>query len=103
MQAGQQGNIPRCAVALQVCECVVILRNLKEVSWQGAKAMMSEGNFLRSLVDFDKDGLTEKQVGAGGRGHTAGAGHAACGMRHASCLVHVAAHMMLWCTRLYNE
>ncbi len=54
-----------------MCECVVILRNLKEVSWQGAKAMMSEGNFLRSLVEFDKDGLTEKQVrgwGVGGGG-----------------------------------
>ena len=47
----------------QVCECVVILRNLKDVSWAGAKAMMSDGNFLRSLVDFDKDGLSEKQVG----------------------------------------
>ncbi len=31
----------------------------------GAKGMMSEGNFLRSLVEFDKDGLTEKQVRAG--------------------------------------
>lgn len=46
----------------KVCECVVVLRGLKDVSWGGAKSMMAEGNFLRSLVDFDKDSLTEKQV-----------------------------------------
>lgn len=48
--------------SLQVCECVVILRNLKDVSWAGAKSMMADTNFLKSLVDFDKDGLNEKQV-----------------------------------------
>jgi dynein heavy chain, axonemal len=51
--------------ALQVCECVVILRGLKDVSWAGAKSMMADGNFLRSLVEFDKDSLTEKQVAWG--------------------------------------
>ena len=49
-------------VCVQVCECVVILRNLKDVSWAGAKSMMADTNFLKSLVDFDKDGLNEKQV-----------------------------------------
>lgn len=47
---------------MQVCECVVILRNLKDVSWAGAKAMMADGNFLRSLLEFDKDSLSDKQV-----------------------------------------
>lgn len=47
---------------LQVCECVVILKNLKDVSWGGAKSMMTDPGFLKSLVEFDKDGLTEKQV-----------------------------------------
>ena len=47
----------------QVCECVVILRNLKDVSWAGAKSMMADPYFLKSLVEFDKDGLTDKQVG----------------------------------------
>jgi hypothetical protein len=42
----------------------VVLRGLKDVSWGGAKSMMADGNFLRSLVEFDKDSLTEKQVGA---------------------------------------
>jgi len=46
----------------RVCECVVILRGLKDVSWGGAKAMMADGNFLRSLLEFDKDALTDKQV-----------------------------------------
>ena len=46
----------------QVCECVVILRGLKDVSWQGAKAMMTDGRFLASLLDFDKDGLKDKQA-----------------------------------------
>ena len=45
-----------------VALCVVILKNGKDVSWKGAKVVMGEGNFLRSLVEFDKDGLTEKQV-----------------------------------------
>lgn len=47
---------------VQVCECVVILKNLKDVSWTGAKSMMTDPGFLKSLVEFDKDGLTEKQV-----------------------------------------
>lgn len=54
-----------CALLLhrgQVCECVVILKNLKGVSWAGAKAMMTDPSFLKSLVEFDKDGLTDKQV-----------------------------------------
>lgn len=47
---------------MQVCECVVILKNLKDVSWTGAKSMMTDPGFLKSLVEFDKDGLSEKQV-----------------------------------------
>lgn len=46
----------------QVCECVVILRNLKDVSWGGAKSMMADPYFLKSLLEFDKDGLSDKQV-----------------------------------------
>jgi dynein heavy chain len=45
-----------------VALCVVILKGGKDVSWKGAKVVMGEGNFLRSLVEFDKDGLTEKQI-----------------------------------------
>ncbi|KAF8069431.1 DHC1 [Scenedesmus sp. PABB004] len=46
----------------RVCECVVILKGLKDVSWGGAKSMMTDPGFLKSLVEFDKDGLSEKQV-----------------------------------------
>ncbi len=56
-----------------MCECVVILRNLKDVSWAGAKLMMADTQFLRSLVEFDKDSLSEKQACALGR-------RAACAM-----------------------
>ena len=48
-----------------VSACVILLKNFqggKDVSWKAAKAMMTDGGFLRSLVDFDKDGLNEKQV-----------------------------------------
>jgi dynein heavy chain len=49
-------------LVLQVCECVVILKDMKDVTWAGAKVMMTDPGFLKSLVDFDKDGLTDKQV-----------------------------------------
>lgn len=46
----------------KVCECVVHLKGGKDVSWGGAKTMMADGGFLRSLVEFDKDALADKQV-----------------------------------------
>eukprot|EP01018_Ginkgo_biloba_P029506 Gb_13876 [translate_table: standard] len=46
----------------KVCECVVILRCIKDVSWKGAKAMMADNRFLASLMEFDKDAITEKQM-----------------------------------------
>eukprot|EP00959_Pyramimonas_sp_CCMP1952_P059499 1242782-Pyramimonas_sp.AAC.3 len=49
-------------VVQKVCECVVILRNIKDVSWKGAKGMMADPRFLSTLIDFDKDALTDRQV-----------------------------------------
>lgn len=46
----------------QVCECVVILRGIKDVSWKGAKAMMADNRFLATLMEFDKDAIGDKQV-----------------------------------------
>lgn len=40
----------------------MLLRGLKDVSWGGAKSMMADSQFLRSLLEFDKDALTDKQV-----------------------------------------
>ena len=45
-----------------VCECVVILRGIREVSWKSAKAMMAEANFLGVLKKMDVDGITKKQT-----------------------------------------
>ena len=45
-----------------VCECIVVMKGIKEVSWKSAKGMMSEANFLKSLTEMDVDGITAKQV-----------------------------------------
>ena len=50
------------ALVQDVCLCVVILKGFKDVSWKGAKAMMADTSFLKSLVEFDKESLTEKQI-----------------------------------------
>ncbi|XP_015260407.1 PREDICTED: dynein heavy chain 10, axonemal [Cyprinodon variegatus] len=45
-----------------VCECILVLCNYKEISWQSAKGMMSEANFLRSLMEMDCDSITNSQL-----------------------------------------
>lgn len=45
-----------------VCECIVIIKGLKEISWQSSKSMMSEGGFLKSLMEMNCDAITQKQV-----------------------------------------
>ncbi|XP_021268215.1 dynein heavy chain 10, axonemal isoform X2 [Numida meleagris] len=45
-----------------VLECVLIMRGYKELNWKTAKGMMSEANFLRSLMELDFDGITYGQV-----------------------------------------
>ncbi|XP_076006843.1 dynein axonemal heavy chain 10 [Genypterus blacodes] len=45
-----------------VCECILVLRGNKEISWQSAKGMMSEANFLRSLTEMDCDAITSDQI-----------------------------------------
>nr|XP_046243361.1 dynein axonemal heavy chain 10 [Scatophagus argus] len=45
-----------------VCECILVLRGYKEISWQAAKGMMSEANFLRSLMEMDCDSISNSQV-----------------------------------------
>ncbi|XP_076108254.1 dynein axonemal heavy chain 10-like isoform X2 [Mytilus galloprovincialis] len=48
----------------RVCECIVIFKGIKEVSWKSAKAMMSEANFLKSLTEMDVDGISQRQTNA---------------------------------------
>nr|XP_015221526.1 PREDICTED: dynein heavy chain 10, axonemal [Lepisosteus oculatus] len=45
-----------------VCECILVMRGYKEISWKSAKGMMSEANFLRSLMEMDCDGISAGQV-----------------------------------------
>ncbi|KAK9522770.1 hypothetical protein VZT92_019216 [Zoarces viviparus] len=47
---------------LVVCECVLVIRGYKEINWQSAKGMMSEADFLRSLIEMDVDSINANQV-----------------------------------------
>ncbi|XP_049877279.1 dynein axonemal heavy chain 10 [Pectinophora gossypiella] len=47
-----------------VCECVVIIRGIKDVSWKGAKGMMADPNFLKNLQEMNCDLITWTQVKA---------------------------------------
>lgn len=44
-----------------VSECVAMLRGVKDVSWKGAKGMMSDPGFVRSLQEMNCDQITWKQ------------------------------------------
>ncbi|XP_021370512.1 dynein heavy chain 10, axonemal-like isoform X1 [Mizuhopecten yessoensis] len=48
----------------RVCECIVVLRGIKEVSWKSARGMMAEGNFLKALQEMDVDAITTRQTQA---------------------------------------
>ncbi|XP_051831868.1 dynein axonemal heavy chain 10 [Antechinus flavipes] len=45
-----------------VCECILIIKGYKELNWKAAKGMMSDPNFLRSLMDMDFDSISQSQV-----------------------------------------
>ncbi|XP_037820573.1 dynein heavy chain 10, axonemal isoform X1 [Lucilia sericata] len=45
-----------------VCECVAILKGMKEINWKSAKGMMSDVSFLKSLMEMDCEALTGKQI-----------------------------------------
>eukprot|EP00392_Amoebophrya_sp_AT5.2_P015196 g15395.t1 len=51
---------------MAVCKCIMILRPLGKEDhtqgWAGAKAMMSDGGFLRSLQEYRKDDMKERQI-----------------------------------------
>lgn len=44
-----------------VCECILVMRGYKDISWKSARGMMSEANFLRSLMDMDCDSISAGQ------------------------------------------
>ena len=43
-----------------VSECVAMLRGVKDISWKGARGMMSDPGFLRSLQEMNCDKITLK-------------------------------------------
>lgn len=45
-----------------MCECLLIMKGYKELNWKTAKGMMSDPNFLRSLMELDFDAITQSQV-----------------------------------------
>ncbi|XP_051888343.1 dynein axonemal heavy chain 10 [Pristis pectinata] len=45
-----------------VCECILVMRGYKEINWKSAKGMMSEANFLKSLMEMDCDAIGQTQV-----------------------------------------
>uniref|UniRef100_A0A2C9JWZ0 AAA+ ATPase domain-containing protein n=1 Tax=Biomphalaria glabrata TaxID=6526 RepID=A0A2C9JWZ0_BIOGL len=45
-----------------VCECIVVLKNIRDVSWKSARGMMSEANFLKTLKEMDVDNISQKQM-----------------------------------------
>jgi len=44
---------------LWTAQCIAIMKKRQEITWASCQAMMSEGNFLESLVAFDKSTLKE--------------------------------------------
>lgn len=44
-----------------VSECVAILRGVKDISWKGAKGMMSDPSFLRLLQEMNCEQITHRQ------------------------------------------
>jgi dynein heavy chain, axonemal len=56
-------SFPTPPEAVQVvCECVLIIKGIKEISWKSARAMMSDNSFLRSLQELNCDAITQKQL-----------------------------------------
>ncbi|KAI9009714.1 dynein heavy chain and region D6 of dynein motor-domain-containing protein [Gaertneriomyces semiglobifer] len=48
----------------KVCECVCVLKGIKDVSWKSAKGMMSATDFKASLQSLDVDGISSAQIKA---------------------------------------
>eukprot|EP01135_Chromosphaera_perkinsii_P009070 Nk52_evm1s1607 gene=Nk52_evmTU1s1607 len=45
----------------KVCECILVLRNFKEISWKSAKGMMADSGFRNTLLTLDVDGIGNGQ------------------------------------------
>ena len=45
-----------------VCLCVGLVKGIEDVTWKGAKAMMSDPDFLHTLMELDKDHLDGENI-----------------------------------------
>lgn len=45
-----------------VCECILILKGMKDISWKLVKTVFIEDNFIKSLIDLNCDAITYKQL-----------------------------------------
>ncbi|GAB0094127.1 Dynein heavy chain [Sergentomyia squamirostris] len=51
--------------AVQVlCECLLILKGAKDVSWKAARTVMAEADFLKNLQEMNCDTISQKQLTA---------------------------------------
>lgn len=55
-------NPPRAVET--VCNCIVIFKGIREVSWKSAQALMADTNFLDTLKGMDFDNITNRQIQA---------------------------------------
>lgn len=46
----------------KVCECICVLKSIKDISWKSAKGMMSQADFKSSLTTMDVDAISSNQV-----------------------------------------
>jgi dynein heavy chain len=46
----------------KVCECICVIKNIKDVSWKSAKGMMSQNDFKSSLQSLDVDAISSNQI-----------------------------------------
>lgn len=45
-----------------ICECILILKGAKEISWKIVKSAFAEENFIKTLIDLNCDAVTYKQL-----------------------------------------
>ncbi len=47
-----------------VCNCIVILKGIKEVNWKSSQTLMADPGFLQMLKTMDVDNITNRQMGS---------------------------------------
>lgn len=45
-----------------ICECLLIIKGFKDISWKGVRAAVEEEDFVHNLIDINCDLITYKQI-----------------------------------------